>query len=220
MEIIETPFLVETSNLDDRPYCELLAGKRYLLFFGTLNPMKGVPLIAQIIRSLLSSHPELFFVFIGKECGGYLGKSMMQHVWEEAGPYRGRVLYLGQLRHEQLYPILANALAVVLPSRVDNLPNTCLEAMAHRRVVIGTRGTGFEQLITEGRNGFLCDSESSASLLEALEKTLRMTDEERHRMGEEAWQRVHQFRPEIVVNQLISFYQRVLDTVAKNSSRG
>ena len=42
-----------------------------------------------------------------------------------------------------------------LPSKVDNLPNTCLEAMALKRVVIGSRtAASFDQLISDGVNGF------------------------------------------------------------------
>src|ERR1051326_7456438 len=47
--------------------------------------------------------------------------------------------------------------SVVLPSLIDNLPNSCLEAMGLGRVVIGTKGTSFEELITDEANGFLIE---------------------------------------------------------------
>ncbi len=39
---------------------------------------------------------------------------------------------------------------------MDNFPNACIEAMYFSKVVIGTDGASFEQLITHGKNGLLC----------------------------------------------------------------
>ena len=49
---------------------------------------------------------------------------------------------LDKLPHRQLYPVIAGARLVVLPSLIENLPNAGLEAMALGRAVIGTAGTG------------------------------------------------------------------------------
>ncbi len=70
-----------------------------------------------------------------------------------------RLVLIDNLPHRQLYPIIAAARLVVLPSLVDNLPNACLEAMGLGTAVIGTTGASFEELITDGVNGFLVPSE-------------------------------------------------------------
>ena len=134
---------------------------------------------------------------------------MMQQVWEKAGTCRGRVLYLGQMRHNQLHPILSRATAVVLPSLIDNLPNSCLEALALGRVVIGTWGTSFDQLIEDGRSGFLCDPDSPESLLATMEGALNLTEEERTRMGERGAQRMAGLAPEFSLPKLLEFYRGV-----------
>jgi glycosyltransferase involved in cell wall biosynthesis len=209
VEIIESPFVLDASGADDGPYQAHLEGKTYLLFFGTLSVLKGVVTLAETIPEVLSRHPDLHFVFIGKERDGYLGMPMTDYVLSRAGGCRDRILFLGRMRHEQLYPILGRALAVVLPSRLDNFPNTCLEAMAHRRVIVGTRGTSFEQLLVDGESGFLCETDDPASLREAMERVIALPDEQRRAMGEKAWERVQELRPERVATQLVSFYQKV-----------
>jgi len=156
IDVIESPFHLESWVLNDRIFHDLLSGKRYLLFFGAVGLLKGVAVIAEIIGDLLSQYEDLFFVFIGND-KGYQGNSMMEHLWSQAGQNRGRVLYLGVMHHEYLYPIVQNAHAVVLPSLIDNLPNTCLESMALGKIVIGTRGASFEQLIEDGISGFLAE---------------------------------------------------------------
>lgn len=210
VEIIESPFILDTSRTDDGPYRTYLEGKTYLLFFGTLNVLKGIVTLAEVIPELLTRHPELHFVFIGKERDGYRGMSMMDYVLSRAGDCRDRILFLGKMRHEQLYPILSRALAVVLPSRLDNFPNTCLEAMAHRRVIVGTRGTSFEQLLSDGESGILCEVDDPASLREAVERAIALPDDRRRAMGEKAWERVRELRPERAAAQLVSFYNRVI----------
>ncbi len=208
--LIESPFILDTTELDASVYQERLAGSEYLLFFGSLSVLKGLVTIAAMLHTLLQRHPRLKFVLVGKQNADYKGAPMMEYLWHQAKEDRDRVIYLGQLRHEQLYPIIANAKAVVLPSRVDNFPNTCLEAMAHKRVVIGTHGTSFEQLLVDGESGYLCDIGDPESLLAAVEKALALTDEERCRMGERAAARINELRPELIVRQLIDFYNSVI----------
>jgi glycosyltransferase involved in cell wall biosynthesis len=210
VEIIESPFLPDTSRTDDSQYRTHLEGKTYLLFFGTLSVLKGIVTLAEVLPGLLAEHPDLLFVFIGKERDGYRGIPMKDHILSLAGDCRERILFLGKMRHEQLYPILSRALAVVLPSRLDNFPNTCLEAMAHRRVIVGTRGTSFEQLLADGESGILCEVDDPASLREAVERAIGLPDDRRREMGEKAWERVRELRPERAAAQLSSFYDKVI----------
>lgn len=210
VEIIESPFLLDTASTDDGPYRAHLEGKTYLLYFGTLSVLKGIVTLAEVIPGLLTGHPELHFVFVGKERDGYRGMSMTDYVLSRAGDCRDRILFLGKMRHEQLYPILSRALAVVLPSQLDNFPNTCLEAMAYRRVIVGTRGTSFEQLLNDGESGILCEVDDPASLREAVERAIALPDDRRRAMGEKAWERVRELRPERGAVQLLSFYDKVI----------
>lgn len=210
VEVIESPFVLDTPGTDDTLYREHLDGKKYLLFFGTMSVLKGIVTLADVIPEVLARHPELHFVLIGKERDGYGGIPMKEFVLSRAGACRDRVHFFGKMRHEKLYAILARALAVVLPSRFDNFPNTCLEAMAHRRVIVGTRGTSFEQLLQDGESGFLCEADSPASLGEAVEKALRLSVADRARMGEKAAERLLVLRPEIAVERLLSFYRDVI----------
>jgi glycosyltransferase involved in cell wall biosynthesis len=210
VEVIEPPFTVDSSGWDDQPYLDHLDGQKYLLFLGTLGVLKGVPTIAEILKPLLREEPELRFVFIGKETI-YNGEPITNYVYMKAGEFADRVLYLGQMRHRQLYPVLSHAAAVVLPSRIDNLPNACIEAMALGRIVIGSRGASFDQLIVDGISGFLCEIDSPQSLYDSIRKALVLSEEDQKSMGELAAQRISELRPEKAVARLIDFYQSVIE---------
>lgn len=210
IEVIESPFLLDVDHLDESVYEEHLCGKKYLLFFGSICHIKGVGVIAAMIHQLLSRHRELCFVFVGKTIPGQEGGSLMETIYWNAAEHSDRVIALPSLRHPQLYPIIKGAHAVVLPSRVDNFPNTCIEAMAFRRVVIGTFDNGFEQLIDDGRSGFLCRVDDPDHLLEVTERVLTLSDDERFEIGRRAALRINALAPEKVGEELVDFYRRTI----------
>jgi len=204
--VIESPYVAPDSPLDTAPYEDMLADKHYILTFGSLGHLKGIDTVAEIIHDLLDTHPRLHYVFLGKDMG-LQGRPMMQRVWEKAGSHRARVLYMGIMPHSQLYPVIQGARLVVLPSRVDNLPNTCIEAMALGKVVIGTEGASFEQLIENNVNGLLCPIDNPQSLKGTIEAALAMNDHDMLSMGRKAAERIEHLKPERVVEELLNTYR-------------
>ena len=209
VSILRSPIFTEKVKLDRRLYDDLLNGKKYLLYFGRIEPLKGAYTIANMINSLLNKYPELLFVFVGKN-NIYRDKKMMDIIWDKASSLRGRVLYLGRLPHEQLYPIIQNAYAVVLPSMIDNIPNTCLEAMAFRRIVIGTKNTSMDELIVDGLNGFLSEVDNSYDLLNKIEEALQLDEKEYKKLSKNAYFESLKYSPQIVIPKLLKYYSNVI----------
>jgi glycogen synthase len=200
--LIESPFILETKETDDSIYKENFAGKKYLLYFGTLSYLKGIKIIMQILPDLLEKHKDLYFVFIGKaEPAMLAGIEELNHK---------RVIYLDRLPHSQLYPIIQGAVAAVMPSLYDNLPNTCIEAMAFGKIVIGTEGASYDQLIVDSLSGFLCQKNDPVTLLDAIEKVLSLTDAKREEVGDNAKQRIELLRPDRIADQVIGFYTKTI----------
>jgi glycosyltransferase involved in cell wall biosynthesis len=220
VKVIETPFILDTTELDESIYTTHLKDKKYLLFFGTIGLMKGCGLIAEIIYPLLQSYPDLYFVFVGKDKGylGFQGKSIMEEIKNNAAENQDRVIHFNRLTHNYLYPIIAHAYAVVLPSRVDNFPNTCLEAMAHKKIVIGTQGTSFEQLIIDRVSGFLCDKDNAKDLLQTIDKALKLTPEQKTKIENKAGDRIAELAPKKVVEELVQFYREVIADFSASKS--
>lgn len=211
--VIESPFLIPEIEWDYQPYQDLLSDKDYLLFFGTIGRLKGTHVIAEILPDLFSRHPDIYFVFAGKDTG-FNGKPMMDHLWKTAGKCRGRIIHLGILPHTQLYPIIQNAQAVVLPSLIDNLPNTCIEAMALGQIVIGTREASFEQLIDDSRSGFLCLRNNAASLMDKIDEALNLDPRQRKKITINAKDRITQLAPDHTVKLLLEFYLDIVKNVS------
>lgn len=209
VDTIETPFIDDTPQKDMDFYQQTLSGKKYFLFFGTLYAEKGIFVIAEIIERMLMDNPDYYFVFIGSRYHNN-SRDPLKELYRKAGKCRDRVLYFKPLRHASLYPVIEHADYVVLPSLMDNFPNACIEAMHFGRIVIGTDGTSFEQLITDGVNGFLAKPGDAESLYWKICEACALTSEQKQSMSEKAIQRIALLHPDIVVKQLIRYYEKAI----------
>lgn len=209
VKVIETPFVNDVQEYDNQYLDTCLKGKKYVLFFGTLYAEKGILVIAEILKKFLGDNTDYNFVFIGNVCN-INGENAAQIIRKKAGEYVSRVSILNAMPHKQLYPVIRQADVVVLPSLMENLSNACIEAMYFERVVVGTDGASFEQLITHGENGLLCQIGNSTDLLDKLQIAVSMTKEEKTQMGKMARRRIDRLKPEYAVKKLIELYTYVI----------
>lgn len=210
VKVIETPFVNDVEEYDYQFYNHYLQGKKYVLFFGALYAEKGILVIAEILEKFLENNPDYDFVFIGDECR-INGENSTRLLQEKAGKYVDRIIISKALEHKQLYPVICSADFVVLPSYMENLSNACIEAMYFERVVIGTDGASFEQLIKHGKNGLLCQIGNSQDLLEKMQMAVAMGEKEKMEMGKWAKRRIDRLQPDYVVRKLVSLYEYVIE---------
>lgn len=209
VKVIETPFVNDVQEYDNQFYNGFLKEKKYVLFFGTLYAEKGILVIAKILEEFLEHNPDYYFVFIGSACS-INGKDSTQILKKSAGKYADKIIISNALGHKLLYPVIYNADFVVLPSLMENLSNACIEAMYFERVVIGTDGASFEQLITNGKNGLLCRIGDSQDLLEKMQMAVSMSRNEKKEMGRLARKRIDKLEPRYAVQKLIRLYEYVI----------
>lgn len=206
VEVIETPFVLESTNEDLALYNAILKEKKYLLFFGTIIEYKGINVIADAVYDILNKYPDLYLVIIGD---GDL--SLIDKILKNAKDKSHKVIYHCAVGFEILKPIIKNAYAVLLPSLMENFSNACVEAMAFKKIVIGTNGVSFEQLIEDNINGFLCEPGDVNSFLDAIERLMKLQIDEKSKMEDVAVLRVAELAPERVTMQLMHYYQSVID---------
>ena len=208
VRVIRTPFYVETRDWETSVYDQFLKGKKYLLFFGRFQLHKGFHTLAQALPRVLEQYPDAFAVLVGRDMESSLASSMADYARAQCGSSADRLVLLEKLQHRQLYPVIAGAHLVVLPSLIENLPNACLEAMGLGKVVIGTKGTSFDELISEGATGFLVSPNNPEALADKIisawihPKLGEMGAAARHKMSE--------FSPERTVETLLNYYREVL----------
>lgn len=215
IKVIESPFYQRKIQCDESIFKQFLLGKRYILSHGMLNLLKGTKLIADNIYDILNLDKSIYYVFAGKDCGWEDENedfiNAIDYIRKMAREHADRIIYLGTLPREQLYPVINNSLFCVLPSRIDNLPNTCIEAMSFGKMVIGTRGSSFEQLISDGENGFLIERENGEQLVDKINEVLKLSDAKREEVEARAKVRIKRMEPELVAAKVIQLYQNAIN---------
>ena len=214
IDVIESPFENKHITMDESVYEEKLCNRKYIFTYGSLNLLKGIKLIGDSIYRILKENKDCLYAFAGNdwgwqdECGKKV--SAINYVKEHAREFADRVIYLGALSREQLHPIISKAEMCVFPSRVDNLPNACIEAMAMGKIVIGTLNASFEQLIDNEENGFLIEKENVESLCSTIFAVNRLPDCEKECISASAKKRIEKIDSSKIGDETIELFNKVL----------
>jgi len=159
--VVRPPFFFETETAE-RVACRL--PKRYLFHFGNIGRVKGSDVVADALTLAWREEPDLTIVWAGKLPQG----EDFTTKYPELASERDGCTWLGPLEKPELYGVLKKAIAVVAPSRCDNLPNNVLESLACGVPVIGSAGASIDELVTAGVNGALVPIDDSTAIARAM----------------------------------------------------
>lgn len=219
ISIIESPFFFAKTEYDNSVYDEILQGKKYYLSHSSMSCLKGTHVIAKAIPEICGRDPEAYFVFAGSDHGIFYrngkSESAKDYILRHAGKYAEHVIFLGTLDRKSLYPIVEHAFACLMPSRIDNMPNTCIEAMSMGKLVIGTRGASYEQLIEDGVSGYLVGIDCPEELTAAVLKANALSEDEMRQMEDKAKEVTGRFEPEETYKRVIRYYEDIIREKAR-----
>lgn len=192
----------------------LVKGRKFLLYYGGIGIWKGIPELLNIIPIFLNDN-DVAFVLLGNP-KGKSGKENLKQIAKLEVDYKSRFFYYPAQPHNELIPLIDASHAVVLPSRVENLSNACIESMSRGKIVLGTDGASFEELIIDGVNGFLFKKMNEADLLQKLTIISRLKSDVKLEIEENARAFVKKaLAPDIVLAEHVNYYHRVLSTFKK-----
>ena len=171
----------------------------YVLFLGRLEERKG---IKEIIKSLPSFFEEnnLFLVFAGSD--SKLGKSKASEVISKTSK---AFKVLGNARSLEKRSLIKNAKFVLLPSKWENMPYSCLESLALGKAVIGSKNSGFDEIITNEKNGLLVKPSNSNELINACHRLL--DNDFRKKIEKKAKKRSLDFDSRIICKKVEDFFE-------------
>lgn len=113
--------------------------------------------------------------------------------------------------HRDVILLLQQAWGFVLPSRWEGLPNALIEAMSCGLPCVATRVSGSEDIIQDGVNGLLVESEQPAKMAQALQRIIADT-ELAQRLGQEGRTTVlRDYQLRHVTEQTITLYRHILN---------
>lgn len=137
--------------------------EQYLLYLGTLEPRKNVPLLLRAFAELSRRHPEVRLVIAGKK-GWYFDEIF--HT-AEALHLQDRVLFTGYVDEPDKAALIRGALLFIYPSLHEGFGIPVLEAMASGVATIAGDRTSIPEIAGDG--ALLINPESLPELIDALE---------------------------------------------------
>lgn len=112
------------------------------------------------------------------------------------------VIYHGLVN--DMTKIYALAHVIVSPSYHEGMSNVLLEGAATARPLLASNIPGCQEIIDDGKNGFLFDVKSSNDLILKLEHFVNLSHETRMEMGLKSREKVEkEFNRNIVINKYL-----------------
>jgi glycosyltransferase involved in cell wall biosynthesis len=176
-----------------------------VLYFGRLEHRKGVLTLAEAARPLLGSG-TIALTLIGNDTQ-FRGESIRERVERTLAPHRARILLPRQ--GAALVSLIDESDLIVLPSLFENFAYACVEAMSRAKCVIATSGSGFNEIIDDGRTGVLVPPGAAAPLHDAI-KAAAMDARDLDGIGRAAWSSLSRFDPKTIVNKLSKAYAEAM----------
>jgi glycosyltransferase involved in cell wall biosynthesis len=176
----------------------LLLPPRFFVHFGRMLPIKGSDHIVRALPMVWRQCPDFTMIF-----SGTVSEPVQQLLAELNLGNDPRLLFTGPLTKPDLYAVLRCASAAVLPSVVDNLPNTAIESLALGLPVIAFNGASLNELITTASEGTLVEMNDTQALAEAM-----IDHWQNPRPKNSAWTHsaiARQMHPPIAVENLLTF---------------
>jgi starch synthase len=131
------------------------------LFVGSISVRKGIPLLLKAWEQLNPAHAELWIAGSGK-----IPELQMKTLLPS-------IKLLGRINRIDMPPLLRKAHVFVFPSYFEGLAIAQLEAAASGLPIIGTTASGANEIVEEGKTGFIIQPGDLAQLVSAMDKFLK-----------------------------------------------
>lgn len=187
-------------------------------YFGRLERRKGVDLWVKAIPGILKRFPEARFRFVGKSLNYSPGLTYVQWIKQYLKSHLDRIEFVDHVPLSEMAQQYEQVDVCVFPSRWENFPNVCLEAMSAGKAVIASQFGGMKEMIPDNRFGLTVDPFNTQELIRAACVLLQDADARiamglaaRNRVQEEYNQaRVGQEMETIYINAIAHKQQQLL----------
>lgn len=171
----------------------------YIITFGRIGSEKNLKFLIDAFTRLASQFPDLHFLIVGD--GPY--REELEQIVKSSG-LETRIHLLGMIRHEELFPIVKNALVFLSASTTETQGLTTLEAMACGVPVVAVQGPGVEDTLAGDQGGYLVPE----NLEKFCEKVSILINETKVReaKSKEALKRAGDFSIESCTDRLLGIY--------------
>lgn len=209
IKVISTPVDLEKfEKFDVNKVTEIkryYRNKKIILFVGTLNKAKNVPLLLDSLSLVKQKFDNFFCLIIGEGSEIKNLKIKIKNLKLE-----DQIKLLGSISHNELVNYYGVCDFLVLPSFSESFGKVILEAAATSKPTIATQTTGASELILDGKTGFLTPIDNKERL---AKKILLLLNNQNltNNLGEGAKEYLKQrFNQDKNIKEIINFWQEII----------
>lgn len=193
---------LKEEEIKEERYRTILNDKSFIKFItmGRLIPIKGHRYLINAFAEFKKENPKSKLFILGE---GPLKKSLTQLAKNKQ--VLDDIFFLGLQSNP--YKFLCKSDIFILPSLIEGLPMSIIEAMACKLPVIATRcKSGIEEILKDGKYGILVDSKNSSALAREM-INLTKNPSLRKKYSELSSQRVQYFD----INKIIKSWVKTIE---------
>lgn len=176
----------------------------HLLFLGQISEEKGIFDLLSVIIDNKSSLKNKICLHIGG-----IGKIQKLTETIENNGISDIVKYVGWISGDEKINILNSSDIFILPSYIEGLPVSILEAMSYKMPIISTPVGGIPEIVKDNINGYLIKPGDKNGLSWAINDLIN-NPSKIAQMGDESYNLVSPYFPNCIENQLIEIYNKLL----------
>ena len=180
-----------------------LEGGPLILTIARLSYEKGVDTLIEAASQVYRTHPAARFVVLGEGPD----RPILQKRIDQLG--LSAVVRLAGFE-PNVFPALAAANIVCIPSKSEGMPNVLLEAMAMRKPIIATDVGGIPEAIESEKNGLLVPSQQPDTLARGLARLLDEPETARRWADAAHETMASRFHAAKVARQYAALYRRLI----------
>jgi glycosyltransferase involved in cell wall biosynthesis len=206
--VIDEKKIYVVNNMVDKPeFVKKYSSNRSIiqfLFLGRIGENKGIFDLLEVIKDNKEYLNNKFLLYIGGDGETdklieFVAKSGLQHL----------VNFEGWVSGEKKKELLSICDVYILPSYIEGLPVSILEAMSYGMPIISTTVGGIPEVVSNKENGFLMEPGDKQSIKDGI-KYFIDAPQEIEVMGRKSLAIVTNFYPENVIAKLSSIYKKIL----------
>lgn len=150
------------------------SGGKTVISVSNLIDTKGIDLNIKAIFELVKRYPDIKYNIIGEGPEKPALLKMVKNFGLE-----NNVFFLGKPPHEETMKYVSSSDIFCLPSWQEGFGIVYIEAMALGKPVIAVKGEGIEDVIVDGKNGFLVEPKNVEDIVRAISFLIENPDKAR-----------------------------------------
>jgi glycosyltransferase involved in cell wall biosynthesis len=185
-----------------------LNGRDYILFLGRLVPEKRCDWIIKAYNNLVSKNlnRDLKLVIAGESSSTDSYVEYLKKIGDSE-----KIIFTGNVTGLKKQELFSNALLFILPSSIEGLPITILEASSYKIPVLASDIPAHKEVIIPDFNGFLFDNKDFDDFENKLLKVLDYPENKMKEIGTNALNNVKKnYNWDKIVDQTENIYLEVL----------